>query len=194
MNYFPYNFKFEQCLTQYASEIFSQTSDSLTSFGVVPKQMPTDLRDMMNREFVSLGIDHIQYIHFWRKPAFHQQPIHIDPWDWDVAGGKTTEIVPTNMAINIPLTEGAKTTMYWYEGRYNLAQKKILIKSKEVSVFDIEWQSKHTVCDTLDVTGTHVLRVNIPHNVILGDKTRDLISLRLKTNPSFEQVARMLRR
>jgi hypothetical protein len=192
MNYLPYKFKFENELVLYAKEVFSKNQDPLTSFGLVPKQIPQDLLSVINRELVSLGIDHIQYIHFWRKPAFHHQPIHVDPWDWDVAGGFAEKIVPTCTAINIPMTPNASTSMFWYEGKYNLIQKSTLINSKEVRLFDIEWKSDPVVCDQLDVVGTHLLRVHKPHNVILGNKTRDLISLRLKTNPSFDKVVQQL--
>ena len=193
MNYFQYTFKFENALVDYAREIFERNHDPLTSFGVVAKQLPDALLQCMNKEFASLGIDLIQYIHFWRKPANHHQPIHVDPWDWDVAGGFSDKIVPTHVAINIPITTSVDTSMFWYEGDHELQYKTTQVKSKEVRLFNIKWFDDPKMSDELIFNRTHIVRVHTPHNVIIGDQSRDLISLRLKSNPTFDRVVARLK-
>jgi hypothetical protein len=194
MNYFQYNFEFERQLTLYARKVFLRSNDPLTSFGLLPKQIPDDILLSTNSELTQKGLPPVQFIHFWRKPSNHHQPIHVDPWDWDVIAGRTTDIVPTHVAINIPLTENASTEMFWYDGSFRLVPKIFMVQSKKVQVFDIDWQSDHVVCDKLHVNDTYILRVSKPHNVILGNKTRDLISIRLKNNPTFEHIVGALRK
>lgn len=102
-------------------------------------------------------------------------PIHIDG----------NEQHPKFLAINLPLTGCAGTKMMWWDN-VSMSDVKDLSNygvgpNKGGGVVLLDGQNK-TVIDDLELIDPHVVRINLPHNIV-NPTTHDRIVLSIRFNP-----------
>ena len=208
MNYFPFRFSFEQEIVQFAQTALATSTQEVVSMNFTEQQLPRELLDKINSEFDLYNLPSFNNVNIWRKPPGYIQSIHIDPWMWDVLAGKTNTLSSTQTAINIPVEGIGTGKMFWFDGKYKVqvssGVKEAKQKQNNLSKFDqvkipnghvvfyIDWEEEGKIVEELVLDQTYVIRVGVPHQVVIDKEIRTVASIRLKNNPSFDEVRKCL--
>ncbi len=191
-------------MIMFAQTVLASSTQEVVSMNFTEHQLPRNLLNKINDELSRYNLPRFNNVNVWRKPPGYVQSIHIDPWLWDVLAGRSETLSSTHTAINIPVEGVGTGKMFWFDGKYTIETSSGVKEAKQKEnnlstyqqvkiptghvVFYIDWQEESKVIDELVLDKTYVIKVGIPHQVVLDNETRTVASIRLKNNPSFEQV------
>lgn len=140
---------------------------------------PADITQILEEELKSYGLTTpSNYLSFKRRNYFKPrlETVHIDFGE---------EFI--HSSIVLPIEGCAGTSMFWMSGEY-ITQKKILPNGDPYQV--IHWRTTPQVINQVEITEPTLCKVDIPHDALsnINGEYRTILSIRLKGNPTFEQV------
>jgi len=92
-----------------------------------------------------------------------------------------TELYPKYLALNLPVLNCAGTYMKWWDNLDQVLIKDFEQYSPNIKVLDGLYK---TTIDTLELLTPHLVRIDVPHNVINNtDGIRIILSVRFKPEP-----------
>jgi hypothetical protein len=141
----------------------------------IKHKLPDEILNSVNEELNSYGIPKILYCQSYIRKKGNCQGIHID--------GTNGELI--NAAINIPLQGCNNSKFTWYSGDYDLVERNI----GDLYFYNLKWKSVPQVASTLELTDSHLVRVNMPHSAQASfTEDRWIFTMRFVGNPTFEEL------
>lgn len=140
-----------------------------------------ELLSKLNTELASYNLSEAwNFLCFKRKNFITQNlNVHVDYSDQGSV---------VHSSIVIPIEGCAQTTMYWMTGEHDMS---IVNLDGGGTYAKPIWKSIPKLLDSVEINDEPVItRVDIPHSVTSrkDGSYRTIISIRLKSNPSFEEV------
>lgn len=119
------------------------------------------------------------FLCFKRRNSSLQDRVHVD---------STRNLELIHASIVVPVEGCRNSYMYWVDGQYRLVEK--WLDHADTPYADIEWQTEPRLLDKVEInSGPMLARVDLPHSATSNGNTyRTILSIRLKGNPSFEEV------
>jgi hypothetical protein len=138
-----------------------------------------NLESILDKELLSRNLPKLAYAVCFARPAKNQQVIHVD-------GTKSI----TCASLNIPLMGCKNSLMEWFSGDYILVTKNYTDPSGQIVYYQtVNWNSEFTVTNSLELTESHIVRVDVPHRTTANDTDlRAVLCLRFYGNPSWNQI------
>jgi hypothetical protein len=179
MNYFKkINFEFEETLKVLAKNDIENFLINIINFkdqARIKHTFDNTFLDVINRELSHYGIPNVLYCQSYIRKKGHRQMIHVD--------GTNGQLI--NCAINIPLHGGDDSKFNWYSGEYMLIEKNV----GDLYFYDLKWNSFPKLEESLELTDTHLVRVNSPHSAQASiEEDRWIFTMRFVGNPTFEEL------
>lgn len=136
--------------------------------------MPKDLLDAVNNELNSMGIPNVSWMDSYVRRPGSKQYLHVDGHDF-----------PLFCAVNIPLSGVIGSRFEYYGGDYTVEKK----SAKGLTWFEPIWNRPPELIENLELTTSHLVRIDIPHMAVANDhEPRSIVSMRFEGNPSYEYV------
>lgn len=93
--------------------------------------------------------------------------------------------------IVIPIRGYTETYHYWYSKNYTV--KEFIVYPKGYKSHILEWNGEPKIIDKIELTDTPFLsRADVPHTGSCGSEQRVTLTIRFKTNYSFEYLTEIL--
>jgi len=138
-----------------------------------------NIRLILDNELQRRNLPKCAYTVCFARPAKDQQSIHVD-------GTNST----TCASLNIPLIGCENSLMEWFSGDYHLVRKNYTDQSGQtVHYQEVVWDTDCIVVESLELTESHMVRVDVPHRTTANDTDlRAVLCLRFLGNPTWDQV------
>lgn len=177
--YFPYRL---DCQNLLINESIAQLQNKWHNksrgftFSVI---FPEHIRAILDKELQSRNLPKFAYTVCFARPAKDQQSIHVD-------GTNST----TCASLNIPLMGCNNSVMEWFTGVYKVVRKNYVDQSGQTVYYqEVVWDTDYTVVESLELTESHIVRVDVPHRTTANDTDlRAVLCLRFLGNPTWDQV------
>lgn len=177
--YFPYRL---DCQDLLINESITQLQNKWNNksrgftFSVI---FPEHVRAILDKELQSRNLPKFAYTVCFARPAKDQQSIHVD-------GTNST----TCASLNIPLMGCNNSVMEWFTGAYKVVRKNYVDQSGQTVYYqEVVWDTDYTVVESLELTESHMVRVDVPHRTTANDTDlRAVLCLRFLGNPTWDQV------
>jgi hypothetical protein len=177
--YFPYSL---DCQDLLINESITQLQNKWHNksrgftFSVI---FPEHIRAILDKELQSRNLPKFAYTVCFARPAKDQQSIHVD-------GTNST----TCASLNIPLMGCKNSVMEWFAGAYKVVRKNYVDQSGQTVYYqEVVWDTDYTVVESLELTESHMVRVDVPHRTTANDTDlRAVLCLRFLGNPTWDQV------
>jgi hypothetical protein len=177
--YFPYSL---DCQTLLVNEALEQLENKWINrnkgftFSVIFSE---PVKEILDRELRNRNLPELAYTVCFARPAKDRQSIHVD-------GTNST----TCASLNIPLMGCENSVMEWFSGDYCLVRKNYTDQSGQTVYYqEVVWNTEHEVVNTLELTKSYMVRVDVPHRTTANDHDqRAVLCLRFLGNPTWDQV------
>jgi len=181
MNYthdFP--LKCSDLLKQHTLDLTSQSNECNNYYISVKEDHP--MIEILNAELVNLKLPMSYGVTIFKRKFASISPhkVHVDR-------SSQEEVGIINASIVIPVEGFENTFMYWMNGLY---EEQLSFTENKIPFNRILWLSSPKIMSKVEITSSTLCRVNIPHSATsrLDGTYRTVLSIRLKGNPSYEEI------
>jgi len=177
--YTPVTLQFEKELCDWVLEDLERMK--ATTHAIVKGQFrakhdfPDELIDKVNKELNSYGMPNVAWADSYVRRKGSKQYLHIDG-----------QRFPLFCAINFPLKGTKNSRFEYYGGDYTITQHEGL---DNLYWFNTTWTGEPKLIDNLELTKSHLVRVNVPHMAVASaEEDRWILSMRFEGNPTYEYM------
>lgn len=106
------------------------------------------------------------------------QDLHIDGFD-------PARVNASNTALNLPILNCEKGSMFWYSGNFSLSKSPF----KTIKYLKIDWQEEPTLAATKIINKPTFVKIDIPHHIEnRSDQPRLMLSIRFTNDILLENI------
>jgi hypothetical protein len=148
-------------------------------------ELSPNLRDDLNNELNRYGLNEVWNLLCFKRKNFFTENYYNFHIDYSPGG----DIVHSSIVIPVEGCEG--THMYWATGDYNV--ELLTLEDGRTTYARPKWKSVPRITHRIEINDMPMLtKVDVPHNVTskLDSSYRTILSVRIKGNPTFDDVVR----
>jgi hypothetical protein len=151
---------------------------------IKPITISDELTEVFNKEMVEYGLPHAwNFLCFKRKWYILESPnfTHVDH--------SFTLNESVHGSIVVPAEGCDNTSMYWYNGEYELEHMRVATGNSAYSI--LKWKSDAKFLDRVEINKEPILtKVDVPHGATSrrDGSYRTILSIRLQGNPDFDEI------
>jgi hypothetical protein len=138
----------------------------------------------LNSELKSYGLDEV-----WNLLCFKRKNFFTENYNVHIDYSQGGDIVHSSIVIPVEGCEG--THMYWTTGDYNVELLKL--EDGHSTYARPKWKSVPNIAQRIEINDIPMLtKVDVPHSVTsrVDGSYRTILSVRIKGNPTFNDVVR----
>jgi len=166
----PFKLECEQLLVDFCKKDIEEQWDR-KSIKLLIHEFPDCIRRILNAELTSKNLPILEGNFSTIRTKKQPGTIHSD-------GG-------FHVGLNIPIFGTRGSSMLWFDGDYI----EFFQETQKTVVTVLKWNSQPKMIGELELLESHLMRVDVPHNVYPNPNSdRAILSIRFEGNPTWEEI------
>lgn len=166
----PFKLDCEQLLVDFCKTDIEKQWDR-KSIKLLIHEFPDHIRKVLNAELISKNLPTFYGNFSTVRTKIQPGVIHCD---WDI-----------HVGLNIPIFGTQGSNMLWFDGDYT----SFFEETQNTTIKVLKWKSEPKMIGELELLESHLMRVDVPHNVYPNPNSdRAILSIRFAGNPTWEEI------